>query len=202
MNLSASLSPSPKKVSHSLQRLLNAYTTAATAAGVGVLALTQPAEAEVLYTPVHKHINANTVLNIDLNHDGIVDFQISYYYTYRNLRPRTKPLEGTFLLYRRVYAIGAQPSNMVESAVVKGRAWAAALAPRALIGPEAAFQAGKQMMADFSAFGNNTQGGEQGGLWPWLGATRRYLGFKFLIDGATHYGWARLNVSSYCTGAS
>jgi len=29
---------------------------------------------------------------------------------------------------------------------------------------------------------------------PWAGVTNRYLGFKFLIDGQVHYGWARVSV--------
>ena len=32
---------------------------------------------------------------------------------------------------------------------------------------------------------------------PFANVTNRYLGFKFLIDGQVHYGWARLTVTSY-----
>ena len=34
-----------------------------------------------------------------------------------------------------------------------------------------------------------------GSLGSWVNVTNRYLGFKFKIRGATHYGWARLDVS-------
>jgi hypothetical protein len=30
---------------------------------------------------------------------------------------------------------------------------------------------------------------------PWVKATNRYLGLKFLINGQVHFGWARLTVS-------
>ena len=56
------------------QRLLG-YATAATAAGVGVLALAQPAEAKIVYTPVNIPITLNgPAVQVDLNHDGIIDF--------------------------------------------------------------------------------------------------------------------------------
>lgn len=192
MNFSARPSNSPRKSSHSIQQLLNAYTIAATAAGVGVVAATQPAEAEVVFTRVHQQIAANTVLNIDLNHDGIVDFQISY----KTLRSSFKPAEGAFAFVRGVYGIGAQPSNMVESAQTNGKVFAAALRLRAPIGSAQPFQAGRQTMAHFASWGSS-QFNDHSSSGPWLGVSRRYLGFKFLIDGATHYGWARLNVGSY-----
>lgn len=188
------------KLSKQLTQLLNAYTIAAAAAGVASLALVQPLDAEVVFTQVHKQIPANGVVNIDLNHDGIVDFQISYQTSFRNVRPGARPQLGTFFYYRNLFAIGAQPSNMVESTVVNGQAFAAALAPRAIIGPEEPFQAGKETMAEWAAFGNYTNGGNSGSGGPWIAATRRYLGFKFSINGTTHYGWARLNVGKYCSG--
>lgn len=30
---------------------------------------------------------------------------------------------------------------------------------------------------------------------PWVGATNRYLGLKFMIGGKVHYGWARLTLN-------
>ena len=64
----------PSRLSQALHAQLNMYAVAATAAGVGAMA--QPAEAKVVYTPVHQLIGANGVLNLDLNQDGIVDFLI------------------------------------------------------------------------------------------------------------------------------
>jgi hypothetical protein len=40
----------PSTLSESLQRHLNAYALAASAAGVGMSALAQPAEAKIVYT--------------------------------------------------------------------------------------------------------------------------------------------------------
>src|SRR3981081_1041616 len=72
-------SPRPLKtarLSDSLHQRLNSYALAASAAGVSALALSQPAEARIVYTPVHHVIRKNSYFDIDLNHDGIVDFTI------------------------------------------------------------------------------------------------------------------------------
>src|ERR1700674_5448038 len=61
-------------LSKSLQEQLNTYALAASVTGVGMLALTQPAEAKIVYTPAHVHIRPDSCRYIDLNHDGINDF--------------------------------------------------------------------------------------------------------------------------------
>ena len=43
----------PAQLSQSLNQRVHAYALAASAAGVGVLALAQPAEAKIVYTPAH-----------------------------------------------------------------------------------------------------------------------------------------------------
>jgi hypothetical protein len=53
------------------------YALAAGAAGVGVLALTQPAEAKIVYTPANVHIGVGKHYHLDLNHDGATDFTIA-----------------------------------------------------------------------------------------------------------------------------
>src|SRR5579864_169375 len=62
------------RLSENLDKNLTAYAIAAGAAGVGLLALAQPADAKIVYTPAHKNIGAQTF--IDLNHDGINDFKL------------------------------------------------------------------------------------------------------------------------------
>ena len=69
-------SSGPRKtasLSESTNRQLNKYALAAGAAGVGMLALAQTAEAKIVYTRVNKPLSyAVTIL--DLNNDGIPDF--------------------------------------------------------------------------------------------------------------------------------
>src|SRR5271170_300673 len=64
------------RLSDELDRHLLAYVAAATAAGVGALALAQPAEAKIVYTPAHKMVQVNHALPLDLNYDGIDDFDV------------------------------------------------------------------------------------------------------------------------------
>src|SRR5580658_4777173 len=64
------------KLAESFHQRLNAYALAASAAGVGALALTQSAEAKIIYTQTHVVIGTNHIYELDLNHDGIADFKI------------------------------------------------------------------------------------------------------------------------------
>jgi len=59
-----------------LEQSLTAYAAAASAAGVGLLTLAQPAEARVVYTAVHEVIPPGSDYRIDLNQDGKADFRI------------------------------------------------------------------------------------------------------------------------------
>src|SRR5215467_9656276 len=58
-------------------KLDNALAAYAAIAGAGVCALTSPAEARVVFTPMHQVVSPNTTLKIDLNNDGIFDFSIT-----------------------------------------------------------------------------------------------------------------------------
>jgi hypothetical protein len=66
----------PSQLSESLRGRLNAYTLAASAAGVGVLALVQPVGAKIVYTKIHRVVSINNPHKLDLNHDRTTDFLI------------------------------------------------------------------------------------------------------------------------------
>ena len=71
-------SPRPRKavsVSNSFHRQLTMNALAASAAGVGVLAMAPPAEGKIVYTPAHRTIAPHQTIPLDLNHDGKVDFR-------------------------------------------------------------------------------------------------------------------------------
>ncbi len=65
----------PSNLSDSVHRQLNMYALAASAAGVGMLALTQPAEAKIVYTKTHQVIGPHGTYHLSLNHKG-TDFVI------------------------------------------------------------------------------------------------------------------------------
>ncbi len=169
------------QLSESLNRHLSQYALAASAAGMGMLALALPAECKIVYTPAHK--NAITGINLDLNHDGAVDFRLchssnSIHCTATSGAPH--PLG----FYSRLVA---KPKNKSNGVVGKGR-FASALVAGKAIGGKGAFPKGDSIMAYGSASATSRSGG------PWLNVNDRYLGFKFVIKGKIHYGWARLNV--------
>lgn len=169
-------------LSEPLQQRLNSYALAAGAAGVGILAVTQPAEAKIVYTPAHKVIGLNNKVALDLNHDGKNDFnfQESFFTT-------TSVGEAHSL------KLSVLPTH-------KNEIWgmnhhASALAAGVQVGPKGQFSYAKKTMAvDYYADGTGGSG-TCAGLWN--NVKNRYLGLKFSINGKTHFGWARLNVT--CT---
>jgi hypothetical protein len=161
----------PSNLSKSVHLRLNSYALAASAAGVGALALTQPAEAKIVYTRTYKKIVQG--LPIDLNHDGITDFSFSF--------RETRTSMGNFTLY-----LNALTEHVNE--IVTSDAFASALPSGVKIGPQENFSSGPlKMIGLFYSHGTSTCAG------PWLDK-KRYLGLKFDIKGKTHYGWAKLGV--------
>src|SRR5579864_1476097 len=64
----------PAQLSESLHKRLSAYALAASAAGVGVLALAQSTEARIVYTTAH--VDCSDFCYVNLNHDGQVDLSV------------------------------------------------------------------------------------------------------------------------------
>jgi hypothetical protein len=183
----------PKDLSESLHRLLNSYALAASAAGVGLLALAAPAEGEIVYTPGNKNVpncraNQNLCFKLDLNHDGIIDFMIPFLGT---------TYKGTLTF--QIIPAKNQSKNRIWgtlSSSYGGRPGgkhgvASALNSGVSIGQNFfKFQPGHQDMAIWcDACGPSSAGGGWG---QWRDVTNKYLGLKFFIKRKVHYGWARL----------
>jgi len=160
-------------VSSKLNQRLTAYVAAASAAGAAAFAVPQ-AEAKVVYTPTQTTIVGATP--IDLNHDGIADFTLEF----------TDGIGHSFWLM-------ALPQ--VTGNAVRGNNGAAAGFFGVPVGPGEKFTTnsyyGKGVfMAGFFQYSVSNFFG------PFANATNRYLGFKFLISGQVHYGWARMTVTN------
>lgn len=167
--------------SASVHQQLNMYALAASAAGVGMLALAQRAEAKIVYTPAEHVIEPRHSYNIDLNHDRITDFTITNHVSactdYCFFELRQTPAAGNGAVG---YVVGSQ--FLLDSALHLG----------ARIGPRSPFKGAATMVlarSDHYTSGRTILYG------PWTNVKDRYLGFKFQIKGETHYGWARLNVT-------
>jgi hypothetical protein len=176
---------SPRKtvrLSESIHHQLNMYALAAGAAGVGLLALAQPADAKIVYTATHKSIGANQKLPLDLNHDGRSDFTLRDTYT------RSGTLVNAFL--------SAHPA---AGNAVAGVYRAYALKPGAVIGSRKRF--GVKYMMSIRIEDSVTYPVTSPGYGSWdfskghRGVRNRYLGFKCKIAGKVHYGWARLSTA-------
>jgi len=184
-----------------LDRRLLAYVTAASAAGVGMLAMAPAAEAKIVYTRVNLAITFRSPVSLDLNHDGIQDFRLCVTLLSSNpcsIRRAAKSRSGLFPptpvgSYLRVLPPQAESQNEIWGNSTGG---AAAIAAGASVGPKLKFAPGKRLMAYWIAQGTTSvfYGG------PWKNAPHRYLGLKFVIRGKIHYGWARLNVHADKSG--
>jgi hypothetical protein len=169
-----------EKLSDSLHKRLNAYALAAGAAEVSLLALTQPAEARIVYTPAHVVLGKRTdiTLYIDLNHDGVQDFTLDHGFASSSRFDNSG-------LYVRPY-----PSRGVSNRIMKGRYGARTLVSGAEIGPGKGFRGGSEVIVRATSPGSGLSGS-------WAnsgqGVKNGYLGLQFLLKGKFHYGWARLN---------
>jgi hypothetical protein len=172
-----------QQLSPPLLHRLNHYALAATAAGVASLALAQPAEAKIVFTPAHVKIprparfsSAQVVL--DLNHDGVGDFFLS------NFFGGSAPNSYAFL--------DAYPERVGNRVLGKN-----SLASALPAGVRVQFN---NTTSTAVMGGWRTQAGHSttfAGQWAnrGKGVKDRYLGLRFLIKGQVHYGWARLNIS-------
>ncbi len=181
----------PASLSQSLNRHLSVYALAAGAAEVGVLALGQPAEAKIVYTPTHVKFGPNATIQIDINHDGIVDYQLRAYDSTQSERA------GLFL--------EPAPKNDVYG-FANRMAYASALTHGVSVGPTGQFIRKNFVLMAFGVESGTHSNSAFIGHWAGEPGDRtvknHYLGFRFRIKGQIHYGWARLTVTSalYPTG--
>ncbi len=189
MNRSRRPPRKPSKLSESLHKRLNAYAWAAGAAGVGALALSQSAEAKIVYTPVHKSITPNHTIPLDLNHDGTIDFR------FKDTHLTTASYGFSHIGILSI--LPAHHANKIEGYSTRTRHYASALPAGAAIGTKGRFAPGPKLMATVY-YDSGLRELKSTCDGPWSNAKDRYLGLEFFIEGKVHFGWARLNVS--CPG--
>jgi hypothetical protein len=174
-----------KKLLLSLEQGLKAYAFAASAAGVGVLALAQPAEAKIVYIKAHSVIGPNGDLwfnmvngQTDLIFDAAWSVTTGAYGGHVWVNPRSS---GNFL--------GHSDSKGFWNAVALPAGYSVGGHDNAnhfnvsnLSGFMAGFECG-------SVSKKCSSGGD------WFDVKNRYLGVEFRINGKLHFGWARLNLS-------
>jgi len=142
---------------------LIAYTLGA----AGVVAITQPANASIVYTKVDVTIS-NGILPIDLNQDGKPDFALHNYFV------------GT--------------SSSVQAITIKGNPGDS---QAAVIGhKDGIFQYASAIPSNYSigsGISKSFQNLKGSRAYIGKGITNRFLGLRFSINGQVHYGWARIS---------
>jgi hypothetical protein len=171
-------------LSEGVHQQLNAYALSASAAGVTLLALSQPSAAKIVYTPTHQVIRTNHNYPLALNHK-LADFNIIN----TNCTYGSRCNSSTYARLEVGAASWPWSGNAVES--TGGNQYqAAALKAGARISGARRFIRGASMASQFVGLGvSHTRT-----LGRWVNVSDRYLGLKFKINGNFHYGWARLNV--------
>jgi hypothetical protein len=173
---------------------LLSYVAAASAAGAGVLACPLQAQAKVVFTDTWIPIAPiASVTYLDLNNDGIADFQISN-------KHNGCSASSSYGYCVTMKVIPQNASNAIwgtNNGLFHGSA--SALGSGVTIGSQGKFQSGHEFMGRASrSLRNGTRSAGSSGQWK--ETTRGFLGLKFVIQGQVHYGWARLSVSAAVGG--
>jgi hypothetical protein len=180
-------------ISETTDHRVRLYAIAAAAASVSALALAQPAEGEIIVTNKTIPIHANTGLSLDLNGDGVTDFDFflsNYTISHTIVNNLFVSQPGSFNAGNSVIGTG-----YLASALLRG----------AKIGPGGPFiktYAKYGVGIEGSALCTQNCGGKSGysfdqrlqGKWGG-GHPNRFIGVKFKINGKIHYGWIRLTVT-------
>ena len=174
-----------------LHRRLDHYVLAATAAGVGLFA-TQSSDASVVYTHANFAFSNGQNCILDLNGDGSTDFLLRDVFYLRSTGRRIT-----------LYAQGMAPGNSMMGFTSEDARFKVAVARNQ--GARIAFTTGlsSAVLAKFSS----TCAGNHYVFGRWVNVQNKYLALKFVVNGETHFGWARLSVhvnqaavNAYLTG--
>jgi hypothetical protein len=184
----------PVSLNQRLDHKLLGYAAAASAAGVSMMALTQPSQAEIVYTPAHETVKIRGTLALDLNGDGVTDFTF-----YNNLsscgsqppsRLAAQPPECSQHAFQWLSIRPTGTNAVIAGQPVNSRAYVSAFPMGKVVGPEDKFPKYGEMESCFTNNGRSTYI-----IGDWANVKNLFVGMKFSIDGQTHYGWARLSVT-------
>jgi hypothetical protein len=175
----------PSQLPESLHRRLNAYALAASAAGVGMLASAQPAEARIVYTPAHIDCTPACQLNF-VYHKGGTN---SFFLVGTSSGTPSRAGNSTFV-------VSPYGNSVVGRKRFNDRFFfASALHAGVRVGNSNREHTGSHVMWHV---GRGIGGVVTSVNGPWAkggkGIKNRYLGLKFHLNGEVHYGWARLSV--------
>jgi len=211
---SGSPTRTPTALNAKLNKALVAYVAAASAAGVGMLAGAQPADAEVVYTPANTPLLINTPVALDLNNDGTIDFELSNHYAGFARKSCTVCSFGADAILKvspegadnAIWEITAAShhSSLLRRKRENKKARknrveevAAPIPWGVVVGPERKLQSAPLIMDSENFMYSYSEHFSYNSIGDW-GKGREfagpYLGLKFTAGGEVHYGWARITV--------
>jgi hypothetical protein len=170
----SSASRTAANLSNSVHQQLNMYALAAGAAGVGMLAVAQPASAKIVYTRANVVISRGQPYDLDVDKNGKPDFRFHL---------RTGYHSATFMVRR------LKPGHEVWA--TSAGHWVSAMPAGVRLGPSPQFGP-LSFMAEFAEVS-----GSYRSYGPWRNLQHRYVGLKFVVGGKTHFGWARFNTGGF-----
>jgi hypothetical protein len=190
----------PARLTGKLDKTLVTYALAASAAGVGMMALGQSAEAKVIATPANIVVPINGgVVQFDINGDGMPDFGISATTFVAGAKRHGKSCTICTFNGSQMKVVPAQAANEVVQGTTGldcgpfGPTCAAALPDDQRIGPLSPVGTGTAAMFIYE---NEFGGPYSKGSWRGPHPPNPYLGVKFVDSGGQfHYGWVRVVVS-------
>lgn len=162
-----------ERLGEQFHKRLASYAAAAGAAGVGILAMAQPAKAKLVYVPIDQGVSSYPGLLLNVEETPVIrlytgsDSAFSWH--------------GSFLEASGFGLGSGSGDGVVQRAPLK---------EGTPIGLGRHF-AGTSAMVQVRHFltGRASTSGA------WANVHLRYLGFQFKFNGQVHYGWARLTVS-------
>ena len=160
----------------SVRQHRNRFAVATILAGVGLLALAWPADAQVVYTPTNITISEGKY-KLDINNDGVTDFTIAVSIG-QNKNP---PCQNHY------YTVQERPSS--DNCAQSSR-YPAELVTGDEIGPNQTFYAGRGVLLSWHRSCKTYWTGN------WVLGQPGYLGLSFQVNGETYYGWAQLTITS------
>jgi len=156
-------------------------------ASCAFLTIAKPASAKIVYTPVNTTLTGGGHIKIDLNHDGIKDFDI-----------QAAASTVACGLGHGVHEVVTVTPTTRDGVVASGTN-AVALDSGIKVGPTGMFSNYQSLMTNlfFSrGCGPSYRNGDWcrvGPIYSCLGSG--YLGLEVLVNGQTHYGWAYVTVT-------
>jgi hypothetical protein len=199
-NTNQSQNRKPARLTGKLDKNLFSYAIAASAAGVGVMALSPSAGAGVIATPANIVVPINGgVVQFDINGDGIPDFGISATTFVAGEKRHGKSCTICTFNGSQMKVVPAQAANEVVQGTTGldcgpfGPKCAADLPDDQKIGPLSPVGTGTAAMFIYE---NEFGGPYSKGSWRGPHPPNPYLGVKFVDSGGQfHYGWVRVVVS-------